>query len=234
MQRLAHRQCRHLHAAGVFQQPHQHEGLADAATGRQHAVVAQHQHFLVAKVRHQALLLAIVDGQALELVVRHLTGQLHRVLIDVQQAGGAGGNRLAGHGVGVHDAAHVVAGGVDRAVDDVAGAVHARLTDIVADQVAVQIDLEQVGGRDLVVHQAEVVDQKMIVLARHAGGDVIENQHRPAEAVGQAVGGGKLHPRLPFLGRALIGADADRHFEVTGLVHGVFLLGVMGGPSVAT
>ena len=75
-------------------------------------------------------------------------------------------HRHAGAGVGVHH--HLVARGVrhvDGRMDDEAGIVHRMLR--LADVVAVEVDLHQVRRRDLVVVEAERVDQE-VRLARPA------------------------------------------------------------------
>ncbi|KAG1385645.1 hypothetical protein G6F60_014763 [Rhizopus arrhizus] len=89
----------------------------------------------------------------------------------------------------------ILAGRVDTAVDGEAGRV-----DVVFrrhDLVAVQVDLDQAGRRDLVEHHAVGVDQEMLG-ARHLGGDVRENQVIPPEQRHQPIQGGQVRADLPF------------------------------------
>ena len=67
-----------------------------------------------------------------------------------------------------------------------------------ADDVAVDIDLHQVRGGDLVVAEAERVDQEVCLLARHARGEMAVDQLCPAEMVDQSIGGGELAAQHPF------------------------------------
>ena len=85
-------------------------------------------------------------------------------------------------------------------MDDEAGLVH-RVAGVL-DHVAIDVDLHQVRRRDLVVVEAEGVDQEVDVGARHAHRQVAVDQLGPAEVVDQPVGGRQLDPQCPFrLGR---------------------------------
>ena len=104
-----------------------------------------------------------------------------------------------GHAVGgvrVHNAIHVVAGGVDGRVDDVAREVDAGFAGV--DHLAAKVDLHEIGGRNLIVTEAELVDEELIVRSGDARGDVVVDERRHAEVVGQAVGGGQVDARPPF------------------------------------
>lgn len=67
------------------------------------------------------------------------------------------------------------------------------------------VDLDEVGGRHLVVAEAVGVDQEVRLRPRHARRQMAVDQFGPAEVVDQAVGRGQLHPeRLLGLARSLI------------------------------
>jgi len=99
--------------------------------------------------------------------------------------------------VGVQDGVQILARHVDRAVNDKAGAVH--LIGRLVEDVAVDIDLDQVRGGDLLVEEPIGIDQELILRARHAQRDVVVDQMRPAIVRDQPIGGGEIDPRLPFL-----------------------------------
>jgi hypothetical protein len=69
--------------------------------------------------------------------------------------------------------------------------------------VAVQVDLHQAAGRDLVKHQAIRVDQKVVLGAGEPGADVGVDQVAPAIVRNQPVGGGQIDAQLPFFGADL-------------------------------
>ena len=71
-------------------------------------------------------------------------------------------------------------------MDDEAGVVHRVLQ--LAHVVAVEVDLHQVRGGDLVVVQAERIDQEVRLVARHARGEMAVDELGPAEMVDQAIG----------------------------------------------
>jgi hypothetical protein len=72
------------------------------------------------------------------------------------------------------------------------------------DLVAVDVDLHQRRGGDLLEQQAVRVDQKMMLRPRHAGGDVGEDHVVPAMHRDQAIGGGEVFAHRPFLGADLV------------------------------
>ena len=85
---------------------------------------------------------------------------------------------------------------MNRRVDDEAGFVDAVLGGI--DAIAVEIDLDQVGGRHLVIIEAIGIDQKMMVRTRHPGGQMAVDQFGPAEIINQVIGGGEIDPDPPL------------------------------------
>ena len=107
----------------------------------------------------------------------------------------------------MHDGLRIFARHVHGAVDAEASGVHF----IVAghDDVAFEIDLDQIGGGDLVEHQAIGIDQKMMFGPRHARRQMGEDHVGPAVVVDQAIGGRQIDPHLPFLG-----ADATANILV--------------------
>jgi hypothetical protein len=73
----------------------------------------------------------------------------------------------------------------------------------VQDDAAVDVDLDQARGRDLLEQHPVGIDEEMVLRARDARGDVREHQVVPAEHRDQAVRGREVHALLPFLGRDL-------------------------------
>ena len=70
------------------------------------------------------------------------------------------------------------------------------------DDVALQIDGDQIRGADFVIQIAERIDQQVIG-AWHPQRDVVVDQVGHSVAVQQAITGGKLHTGLPFIGADL-------------------------------
>jgi hypothetical protein len=119
------------------------------AAPREQAVVAQDHGPPVADVGDQARLFVRVDGDALEVVVRHLAMQLRAVETVVRQPRFQARHRAAAGGVGVHHAVRAGDRAMDRRVGDEAGAVDRVLGR--AQRNAVDIDRDQVVRRDLAV-----------------------------------------------------------------------------------
>src|SRR5258707_15655820 len=65
----------------------------------------------------------------------------------------------------------------------------------VADDPAVEVDLDEIGRGDLLEGDAERVDEKMVLGPGHAGRDVVVDELVPALAPGEAVARRKLNPR---------------------------------------
>ncbi|MNN59054.1 hypothetical protein D3C81_1741420 [compost metagenome] len=131
-------------------------------------------------------------------MVGDIAGEEHRRLEQWQQAFFQRRDGHAVDAVQVQHAVGVVAHLVHRAVDGEAGLVG--LVARLAQLVAVEVDLQQAGGGDLVECQAERVDQELVVAPRHAHGDVVGDQVAPAEQLDQSIGGGQVDTRLPFQG----------------------------------
>ena len=140
--------------------------MRDARAARQQPVIAKDHGVVAAQVLHQALLLAAIEGGALVVVVAEAGQHEQRVLGDRQQPRALGGHRDAGSRVRVQHALGVVPGGVDGAVDHEAGRVHRKRR--VHDLLAVEVDLDQAGGADLVEEDAVGVDEELVLGPRHA------------------------------------------------------------------
>jgi hypothetical protein len=69
----------------------------------------------------------------------------------------------------------------------------------VVELLASQIDADQARGRDLLEHQAVGVDQELVLGARHARGDVGEDEIVPAEQGHQPIGSGQVDAGAPFI-----------------------------------
>jgi hypothetical protein len=110
--------------------------------------------------------------------------------------------------VGVDDGVQVLARHMDRAVNDEARAVH--LVGRVVEDVAVDVDLYQARGGDLLVEKAVGIDQELVLGSRHPQRDVVVDQVGPAVMRDQAVGGGEIDPRLPLVGAHALARR--RHF----------------------
>ena len=121
--------------------------------------------------------------------------EAHRCLRHEAQPFLVRGNRDAGVGVDMHHGVDIGPRPEHRGVDGEARRVH---RDVGFDRTAVQVDLDQAGCGDLAEHPLVRLDQKMVGLARHPAGEVVVDQLGPAELLGQAVGGRKIHPRAPL------------------------------------
>ena len=157
-------------------------------------MVAQDDGFSVTNALNDPRPFVGTDGDALEVVIGHHAVQLRAVEVALRQPAGQRGHRHARRGVRVHDAVRALHAVVNAAVQHVAGRVDGVLR--LAQDVARQIDLDQVAGRHFAVVQAEGVDQEMLVAARgafgYAQGDVVVDHLGPAEQREHAVAGGQL------------------------------------------
>src|SRR6185369_2213254 len=75
--------------------------------------------------------------------------------------------------------------------------------------VAGGVDLHQAGGGDLLEHQTVRIDEELVVRARHARGDVREDEVVPLEQGDEPIGRGEVHARLPFGVAHIASAAAD-------------------------
>ncbi|MNS26248.1 hypothetical protein D3C72_581650 [compost metagenome] len=137
-------------------------------------MVTQDHHRLVAQVGYQPSLLIHVQRNPFIGVVRHLAIKLHGHLVERQQPTFQRRHRTTCPGVGVQHTTGILAGSMDGAVDDETGRV---------DRVrrrfhwpALQVDLHQAGGRDLIEQQAVRVDQEVVLRPRQAQGNMGEDQ----------------------------------------------------------
>ncbi len=82
-----------------------------------------------------------------------------------------------------------------------------RLIDFVRglfEDLPLHIDLHQRRGGDLLIEKPVGIDQKLIRRPRHAKGDVIVDEMRPAKVCGQTIGRSKIAASLPFLAAHVI------------------------------
>src|SRR5436190_14295699 len=96
------------------------------------------------------------------------------------------------------DTIDILTTGMDRAVNDEASFVDGSLG--VVDDIAFQVDLDEIGSRDLLEKEAEAVEQEMSGLAGHARGNVCVDQIGPAEMIDQPVARRQIDALLPFCG----------------------------------
>lgn len=75
-------------------------------------------------------------------------------------------------------------------MQDEAGSVEGEVGGARIDGVALQVDLDQRGRRDLRILQAERVDEEVLVRLVYSNGDVVVDQLRPAVQVHQTINGG--------------------------------------------
>ena len=191
----------HLDRARGFQVVHRDERLGDRLAHGQEPVVAQDQRGLVAEVSDETRLLVVSQRRALEVVIPEAREHGDRMLREGQQARALGRHGHAVQGVGMEDALGVVSRGVDRAVNHEAGGVHGKRR--VLHLVALQIDLDQAGRRDLVEEQPVRVDEELVGGARHPRRDVREHQVLPAEVRHEPVAGSQIDAHRPFFRRHL-------------------------------
>src|SRR5690606_19353477 len=95
----------------------------------------------------------------------------------------------------VHDAVDIMPSGVNGAVDDEAGQVNFLRS---VYDIPVQVQRDEIGGGNLVVSQAEAVDEE-IIGARDAGRDVVVDEVGVPEQVRQTISSGEVHPHSPLL-----------------------------------
>ncbi len=199
-------------------------------------MIAQDQRRAVAQVGDEPYPFSLGQRDALVVVVADPAVQPHRVLGQREQTFRQGRQRHLGLGVQVHHAAGVPPGRVDGAVDDEAGRVRL-VSAAVADDVPVQVDLDQAGRGDLVESKAKGVDQEVVIGPGHPRGDVRVHEVVPAEQGAQLVGGGEVAPHCD-LGRAAfaglgqmvgvqpeVGVDGGLAHEATSLALGVRIRG---------
>ena len=175
---------------------HPLEGGGDRAADRQRAVIAQQHVVLVAEVLLQARALIMIERDAFIVVIGEIVGDEMRGLVQRQQAFHAARDRGAVGRVQMKHAAGILAHFMDRRMDGEAGRVDAVVA--LGELVAVEIDLDQAGGGDLVEHQPVGIDQEMMFRSRHARGDVGIDQIIPAIMRDQPIAGGEIDPLGPF------------------------------------
>ncbi len=168
------------------------------AAGEQ-AVVAHDQRVVRPEVLDDALALVEIDRRSLVVVIADMADEADRGLRQRQQAAFHRRHRDAGAGVGVQHACDLRPRLVDRAVDHVAGLVDAVVGVGLPDDLALDVDLHQARGGDLLVEQAVEIDQQVILGAGNARGDVVVDQVGHPVRVDQPVAGGEIDaaPAIP-------------------------------------
>jgi hypothetical protein len=198
-----------LDLAGLVEVVHDAEGVGHGGAHAEQAVVAQDQRHVVAQRGLDAAAFLQVEGHAFVGMDAHRLVELGRDLVELQQALLAGGHGHTGHGVGVDDAVRVVARGVHRAVDGEAGRVHRGAA---LHHLAVQVDHDQVAGAHLLEQQAEGVEQETLLpflATGQPGREVGVERVVPAEAGGQAVGGGQVAAQDGLVGLGGVGHEVS-------------------------
>src|SRR6185369_16162652 len=80
-------------------------------------------------------------------------------------------------------------------------------------RVAVDINLDQAGGVDLLVEHAVGIEQKLVGRSRYPAGDMVGDHLGHSVHRGETVAGGEIDPRLPFFSADLF---ADRLYDLDG------------------
>src|ERR1700722_8206567 len=150
-----------------------------------------------------------IEGDSLIVVDAEAAIELQSDLADRNQAVFRRRDRHAGARVGVDDAGGVVPRHVDGAVDDEPRGVHAE--GAVADLGAVDVDLHQGGGGDLLPAMAVGIDEEMTGLAGHANRRVGIDEVGHLVMREETIAGRELHPLLPFRGSLLEMQAGDGH-----------------------
>ena len=195
-----------LDFAGFFQVVHAQKRLPHGFANGQQAMVAQHQHRLVAQVLHQPLLLAHVQRHAFIVVIGNPTVKLHGNLIHRQQAALQRGHRAAGFCVGMQHALRIFTGAMNRAVNHKTGRVHREWRRL--NGLTTEVDFHQIGRGDFLKHQPIGIDQKMMFRAGNTYRNVGENQIGHAVMRNQAITGGQLFTQALF-GSAALGRGSQ-------------------------
>ena len=149
------------------------------------------------QVARHARALVHLEGHAFVVVVGQLAVDAQRMLAERQEPllhrrhGDARARMGMQHRIGFR------ARFVDATVDHEPGLVDAQARGVLED-IALLVDLYERRGGDLVEHQAERVDQEMVLGAGHARGEMREDQVGPFVVRGQLVGGGEIDPHIPL------------------------------------
>ena len=105
-------------------------------------------------------------------------------------------HRLAVRRVEVEHRGGILARGMDRRMDHEAGAVDG--CGRIADRIAVEVDLDQRRGGDLLEHHVVRIDEEMVLRPRHPRREMREDQVVPPVERDEAVGGGEVDAQRPF------------------------------------
>jgi hypothetical protein len=179
-------------------------------------MIAHDQRVVGPEILDDAFTLVEVDGRSFIVVIADMADEPHRGLRQRKQPARHRRYRYAGTGMGMEHAGDVRPRLVDRAVDHVTRFVDAVVGVGLPDDLALDVDLHQARRRDLLVEHAVEVDEQVILAAGDARRDVVVDEVGHPVFVHEAIAGGEVDARLPFLGRNLA---ADR-LEVGRIVHG--------------
>jgi hypothetical protein len=143
----------------------------------------------------------VVEFEAFEFVIFHLSVEAERMLVDRQQAEFVRRYAHAVHRMGMQCRIQVRAGFEQTGMDD-QGAALDRLYIRIRQNVAVEINLQQRGRRHLAKHPVGALDQHLIRFSRHPKSEMIVGQVVDAVMRQHAVTGREFDA-----GRPLLGAD---------------------------
>ena len=200
MQRPIARQNVDLDLAGLLQPIDQIESLRNGRRAHEQTVVAKDHRVLAAEVGNEPLALAPVEGRSFILVIGDMARKSHGGLRQRHQALRQRAHGCPGAGVRVDDAFGIVPGAVHGAVDHIAGGIDRVVVIGLQDGLALEVDLDEARGGDLLIQHAVGIDQHVLVGTRHARRDVVVDEVRHAVERNKPVAGGEIDARAPFLG----------------------------------
>ena len=156
--------------AAPFEQVQPERGLVDRLADGEDAVVLEQQRLLVAqRARQRPALLGVVHDAREVVEDRVVAVERARVLTERLEQPTGGRPRAAAPGVGVRDRDDVGTRPVDLGVDRERRRVHRAVT---GEQVAVEVDEQQVGRAEVAPAPAERVHPELVRELRVADGDV--------------------------------------------------------------
>ena len=165
-------------------------------------MVAQNHSRLAANALQHARAFLCMDGDALKVMVGHHAMQLGRVEVALRQAVLEASHRHTCCRVRVHDTVRPFKAAVQSSMHHKTSRID--LVGRAVQHLALHVDLDQIGGRDLAVVQAKRVDQKVFLTPGRAVGqaqrDVVVNHLCPTEHGKHAVASCQFEPGLPFVG----------------------------------
>ena len=158
-----------LRLAGTLHPVHVVERLRHSRPDGEQPVIAQDHAVVLAEMLRQHAALRRIALRSVEVVVGDAAVEPRCGLGQRQQPALQRGDRHAGDGVGVHCGHGVRPRPVDRAVDHEACRMQAVSGVGLVQHLAVEIDLEEAGGRHLVEQHAVRVDEEVVRRVGNAG-----------------------------------------------------------------